>query len=120
MILNGMGSRALTALTAVALTATACSSSGGDGSVSVSQIQNKLKKDPAMSQLIAPLKGDKTKISKVETCIAKAMKKYVDKKDLKAYVDGKKNLPDLGGNSKGSAAKANEYTRSCATAAVSG
>lgn len=118
----GIGIRRLTATVATAglLGLAACSSSGGGGSVSQTQLESKLRKDPQMTQLTTQLKGDKKKVDIVVTCIAKALKKDADQKDLADYVHGKKNLADIGGKAKGSAQKAHDDAQTCAQQAVSG
>jgi hypothetical protein len=103
---------ALIVLTAALGLAACGSSGGGGGSVSQSQLESKLKKDPQVSQLTARLKGSQADI--VLTCVAKALKKDADSGDLKDYVNGKKNLADIGGKAKGSAQKANTDAATCA------
>ena len=100
-----------------ALGLAACGSSGG-GSVSQSQLEKKLKNDPQVTQLTARLKGSQADV--VLSCVAKALKKDADSADLKDYVNGKKNLADIGGKTKGSAQKANTDARTCASKATTG
>jgi hypothetical protein len=107
-------------ITAVAgvLCLAACSSSGGGSSVSQSKLASKLKSEPSI-QTVIKQGGTQSKIAtELVDCIAKALKKDANQSDLKKYVDGKMNLNDVGGKSKGSANKAEADAKSCATTAV--
>ena len=95
----------------------ACGSSGS-GSVSQSQLKTKLKNDPQVSQLTARLKGSQADI--VVACVAKALKKDADSRDLKDYLHGKKDVADIGGKAKGSAQKAHTDAQTCARNAGTG
>lgn len=110
MIRSRMG--VLAVVTAGAVSLAACSSSGGGGP-SQSDIEGKLKKDPQLTALESQLHLDKTKVDTVDSCVAKAMEKYVSKSDIQDYVNGKKQLGDLGAKSKGGGQKADQYTKSC-------
>jgi hypothetical protein len=106
-------------ITAVAgvLCLAACSSGSG-GSVSQSKLASKLKSEPSI-QTVIKQGGTQSKIAtELVDCIAKALKKDANQSDLKKYVDGKMNLNDVGGKSKGSANKAEADAKSCATTAV--
>ncbi len=106
----------ITAVAAVLFLA-ACSSSGSS-SVSQSQLAAKLKSEPTIQSVIQQ-GGTKGKVAtQLVDCIAKALKKDASGSDLKKYVDGKMNLNDVGGKSKGSANKAEADAKSCATSAV--
>ena len=98
---------------ATSLLLTGCSSSGGGG-VNQSQLESKIKKEPQIQTLLSQ-GGKKAKLTDALVgCIAKALKKDADPSDLKKYVQGKLDINDVGGKSKGSASKAKTDVQTCA------
>jgi long-subunit acyl-CoA synthetase (AMP-forming) len=97
----------------------ACGSSGGGNSVSQSKLEAKLKSEPSI-QSVTVQGGTKAKITdQLVDCIAKALEKNANQSDLKKYVDGKMNLNDVGGKSKGAGNSAQAEAKTCAQNAVS-
>jgi hypothetical protein len=94
----------------------ACSSDNG---VSESKLESKIKSEPSI-QSVLNQGGTKADVADaLVQCIAQALRKDADQDDLKKYVDGKLNLSDVGGRSKGSALDAQADAKTCAQSAVS-
>ncbi len=91
---------------------TAC---GSSGKVSTSKLDAKLQSEPEIQQLLSQGGAKATVTSQLVSCIADALEKNASQSDLKDYVNGKKNLDDIGGATKGSANAANSEAKNCAT-----
>lgn len=97
-----------------------CSSSKSSGGVSLTQLEDKLKSEPSIqqAQAQAPPAG-KGVVNALIECVAKAMEQQADPNELKQYVQGKLNLNDIGGKSKGSGNAAENEVKNCARPAIS-
>lgn len=111
--------QAVSAATAAVLALAACGSSGG-GAPSQSQLESKLKKDTQLSQQLKAAHLTQKQVSVALKCVAKALRKDADPGDLNDYVDGKKNLTDVGGKAKGSAQKLTTDAETCVRDALGG
>ncbi len=106
-----------TGLAATALVLSACSSSGGGGSsVSTSQLEGKLRKDPTITSLKSQLNNNAKAYNALVTCAAKAIKKEVDGGKVKDYVDGKISIEKLGTKAQGQ--KVGSEVETCAKNAL--
>ena len=104
---------------ATVITLAACGSSGGSGSsVSQSKLEAKLRSEPQIQSLLQQ-GGTKAKVtSQLVDCVAQALEKDANQSDLKKYVDGKMNLNDIGGKTKGSGNNAKVTVQNCARTAI--
>ena len=93
-------------LTAVASVA-ACSSSGGGG-VSQSQLEAKLKKEPAVVKLTQSGGASKAAVNKLISCEATELEKDAKGSDLQKYVDGSITIKQV--KPKSSSAKSDAKT----------
>lgn len=107
-----------TSIAAVMIVAACSSSSGSSGGVSEGALEAKLKNEAAIKTLIDQ-GGAKAKVTtQLVGCIAKALEKDASPSDLKKYVDGKLDLADIGGKTKGAAADAKTVAQTCVQSAV--
>jgi hypothetical protein len=88
---------------------------GGSSKVSEAKLETKLKSEPEIQQILDQGGAKATVTSQIVTCIADALEKNASQSDLKDYVNGKKNIDDIGGASKGSGDAASAEVKSCAT-----
>lgn len=79
-----------------------------------------MKSEPEIQQLMQQ-GGTKAQVTdQLVSCIATALEKDADSSDLKDYVNGKKNLDDVGCKTKGSSNDAQNEAKNCAQSAVGG
>jgi hypothetical protein len=68
-----------------------------------------------IQQLLQQGGATATVTSGLVNCIATALEKNASQSDLKDYVNGKKNLDDVGGATRGSTNAAQTQAKTCAT-----